>query len=86
VAGWLAGIEVIIRLTQSSWAGAGTELGNNKESDVNMMATDHLEEGELNDSDMEKTGQEAEGLENSIQGKSKRTVTIIKKKGIDTTS
>jgi hypothetical protein len=28
VAGWLAGKELIIRLTQSSWAGAGTELGN----------------------------------------------------------
>jgi hypothetical protein len=28
VAGWLAGPEVIIRLTQSSWARAGTELGN----------------------------------------------------------
>ena len=28
VAGWLAGTKVIIRLTQSSWAGAGTEIGN----------------------------------------------------------
>jgi hypothetical protein len=28
MAGWLAGIKVII--TQSSWAGAGTELGKNK--------------------------------------------------------
>ena len=25
--GWLAGKELIIRLTQSSWAGARTELG-----------------------------------------------------------
>ena len=25
---WVAGKELIIRLTQSSWAGAGTELGN----------------------------------------------------------
>jgi hypothetical protein len=27
VAGWLAGTKVIRRLTQSSWAGAGTEHG-----------------------------------------------------------
>jgi hypothetical protein len=27
---WVAGKELIIRLTQSSWAGAGTELGNIK--------------------------------------------------------
>jgi hypothetical protein len=25
--GWMAGKKLIIRLTQSSWAGAGTELG-----------------------------------------------------------
>ena len=28
MADWLGGDTVIIRLTQSSWAGAGTELGN----------------------------------------------------------
>ena len=29
-AGWLGGKELIIRLTQTSWAGAGTELGKKK--------------------------------------------------------
>ena len=29
VGGWVAGKELIIRLTQSSWAGVGTELGKN---------------------------------------------------------
>ena len=31
---WLAGTKVIISLSQSSWAGAGTELGKNQNKGV----------------------------------------------------
>jgi hypothetical protein len=40
--GWVAGKEPIIRLTQSNWAVAGTELGKSKFNNILNLLKSHL--------------------------------------------